>query len=186
MIAAQSTAAAALQVNKMNNYLFKLLDTADADYTLAVAFSLPAYDASRLHHLRQAFPGFVAAYRHDQLVGVCGFRSGARGLFLEQFMEQPADAYVSLFEGLAVARAAIVEIGAFRVKSASLTPFFAANIQRLLLEQGFSHALALSSTMARSIEAWTRERAAIAGGKLPGGGATATAPLGVSVIPLAL
>lgn len=165
----------------MNNYQFCAISTEDEAYGDAIAYSLPAYDAPPLSHLRQAFPAFIAAYRHSQIVAVCGFRSGRGGLLLEQFMSEPAEHYLASHGEAGVPRTAIVELGAYRVKSPALTPLFSAQIDRLLVERGFTHALALSSSEARSVEEWTRERTAIAGKPSSGGKA---APLQVSVMPL--
>lgn len=170
----------------MNKYNFQIFNTNDEEYGTAVAFSLPSYDASQLQHLRQAFPSFVCVSRNEKLVGVCGFRSGERGLFLEQFMDAGAKAYVAAHAGEIVAPEAIVELGAFRVASPALTPLFSANITRLLIERGFSHALALSATGPRSVEQWSRERAAIAAGKGSTPAAGSATPLQVSVIQLAV
>ena len=165
----------------MNNYQFHTINTEDEGYGDAIAYSLSAYDAAPLSHLRQAFPAFVVAFRNDQIVAVCGFRSGRGGLLLEQFMSEPADRYLASHGEASVPRSAIVELGAYRVKSPALTPLFSAQIDRLLVERGFSHALALSTTSARSVEEWTRERTSIAGDAAPAGAAVS---LQVSVMPL--
>ncbi len=166
----------------MNSYLYRIVDSDDSDYPAAVSFSLSAYDASSLRHLRQAFPTFVCAFRHGEIVAACGFRGADRGLVLEQYMDQPADQFLSVHTGDRTPRSESAELGAYRVKSPALTPQFSANIERLLRGKGYRYAFALSSSGAHSIENWARERTAIASAETSR--VTNSGTLSVSVISL--
>ncbi|EED36800.1 hypothetical protein NOR51B_2753 [Luminiphilus syltensis NOR5-1B] len=170
----------------MQDYHFRLVHTDDSEYGEAVQFALSIYDSSLLHPVRQAFPHYLVMSRHGALVAVCGYRSAAGGLMLEQFMEETACDYVNRYCGVSPSREVVVELGAFRVKSTALTPLFSRHLKSALRDQGFEYALALSPSGAADISTWSRERAAISNESTPAfaAGGSGDPALKVGVIPL--
>lgn len=158
-----------------------MVKTHDDDYVSAVEFSLAAYGDSTLQAVRQAFPIYACMQRHEQLSAVCGVRGADKGLFLEQFMEQPAEDYIAAHYASSVARSAIAELGAFSTRSAALVPLFAAEIEKMLLASGFRHVLALSPSGASDLLEWCKERATMTSEKKA---EAEPATLKVCVIPL--
>ncbi|WOJ94437.1 thermostable hemolysin [Congregibacter variabilis] len=145
----------------MNQYIVHAVEKRDAEYAQIAAFAAAVYDANVIHPLRQVFPGYICVHRRDQLNAVVGFRSASGGLFLEQYLEESVEQLLQRSQGLEVTRDKIAELGAFHIKSPSLVPLFSKHIERLLMEKGFSHALALSDSAVGTVHEWCQARAAM-------------------------
>ncbi|WP_439101628.1 thermostable hemolysin [Congregibacter sp.] len=170
----------------MNQFVFSMVEGRNEDYAACVEFALAAYGASSLQPIRQAFPAYACMFRHGGISAVCGVRGAKGGLFLEQFMEERADDYIARHHESPVARSAIAELGAFHARSPALVPMFATHIEKMLIAEGYSHALALSPSGASSLAQWCKERATMTSEQESGlSGSQEPATLKVSVLPLA-
>lgn len=118
-------------------------------YGAAVALGSMQYWRHFECRLRNHYPAYFCLVRGNRLLGTCGFRSGKDQLFLEPYLDDSPEALVSAQFAAPVRRHEIVELGGFAVRHAALALPFMASVAPLLLQRGFSHALATATMPVR-------------------------------------
>jgi hypothetical protein len=101
------------------------------------------YVATRYAHafnasITEFMPTFMAIYQSGQLLSVCGYRVASQSqLFLEQYLQQPADIIMSTEFGESINRNKLIEFGQLASFSRGMSPLHFMLMTQHLVDLGF-------------------------------------------------
>jgi hypothetical protein len=121
----------------------------EARYEEAFAFSATEYRRHFDCQLQSRYPAYFCLLRGGRLLAVCGFRDGNSDLFLEQYLDEPAQVLLAQHFDCDVPRSRIVELGGFAVRRGALALPFMTLVAPALVARGFSHAVATATMPVR-------------------------------------
>ncbi|WP_427982633.1 thermostable hemolysin [Agarivorans sp.] len=96
------------------------------------------YQLAFMANVKQSMPAYLALIDNSNILSVCGFRAAENeALYLEQYLDCPAEQLVSKLFNCSISRANLVEFGHLASFTKGLSPLHFYLIAELLVEQGF-------------------------------------------------
>jgi len=96
------------------------------------------YQLAFMANVKQNMPAYLALMDNNAILSVCGFRAAQNeALYLEQYLERPAEQHVAELFNCSLSRANLVEFGHLASFTKGLSPLHFYLIAELLVEQGF-------------------------------------------------
>jgi hypothetical protein len=130
-------------------YTLIVAEPGDALLDEAFALSRIQYQRHFGCRLGAGYPGYFCLLRDRRLLATCGFRTAEGALFLEQYLDEPAEAALGHHFRTPVSRSRIVELGGFAIRRGALAPAFMSLLAPALLARGYSHAIATATMPVR-------------------------------------
>ena len=118
-------------------------------YTQACQVSADEYRTHFQCELRHFYPSYLCLERSGVLIAVCGYRSAAGCLFLEQYLDAPIEKLINERMDTQAKRENIVEIGGFAVRRRALALPFITALAPIFQQKGFSHAVCTATLPVR-------------------------------------
>ncbi len=96
------------------------------------------YQLAFMANVKHSMPAYLVLNQNSTILSVCGFRAADSGpLYLEQYLERPAEHFVAELFNCSLSRSSLVEFGHLASFTKGLSPLHFYLIAELLIEQGF-------------------------------------------------